>query len=449
MIFAVIALCFGAAGVQRTQTADASHTETSSYIIFFKGSEDNKTLDYTLTTYGQDSQGGQSYAEEFGSKEPSGEGFTPGGFNIPSSATTTARVTSGFIGVVNVTQPLYAGDTINIIWTTHDNAKGPRFGVYAITGPKGTELFTANQTDNTVDGVGPVTKYTLPTQPGSYIIAARDLSGGHEANQNNGMGGDMLYACKFRVVAPTNTVGGKTLENHVSSSVSSFIYDGSLKNALASVSSYVTYTGGVDRATNVGTYTVKVKPRMKYSWSNGGKEERTFTWKITQAQQPATGFSNAGTVTMGSKVTLGLNAAVQGGACVTYKITNDTGAATLSGNTLTPTKAGTVTVNGGTFTGNTAGGNGGAIAAVGGSLTINGGAIANNSAEGAGNGVYVADGSTVTVTRGQSLTGEMIRVEETATLSISNVTFDGGADWGEAGKPVVTDDGKGTPGTAI
>ena len=344
MIFAVIALCFGAAGVQRTRTADAAHTTTSSYIIFFKGSEDNKTLDYTLTIYGQDSPGGQSYAEEFGSKEPSGEGLTPGGFNIPSSATTTARVTSGFIGVVNVTQPLYAGDTINIIWTTHDNAKGPRFGVYAITGPKGTELFTANQTDNTVDGMGPVTKYTLPTTPGSYIIAARDLSGGHEANQNNGMGGDMLYACKFRVVAPTNTVGGKTLENHVSSSVSSFIYDGSLRNALASVSSYVTYTGGADRATNVGTYTVKVKPRMKYSWSNGGKEERTFTWKITQAQQPATGFSNAGTVTMGSKLTLGLNAAVQGGASVTYKITNDTGAATLSGNTLTPTKAGTVTV---------------------------------------------------------------------------------------------------------
>ena len=54
----------------------------------------------------------------------------------------------------------------------------------------------------------------------------------------------------------------------------------------------------------------------------------------------------------------------------------------------------------------------------------------------------------VTVTRGQSLTGEMIRVEENASLAISGVTFDGGANWGEAGKPVVSDDGNGTPGTA-
>ena len=49
-------------------------------------------------------------------------------------------------------------------------------------------------------------------------------------------------------------------------------------------------------------------------------------------------------MTFGSNLALGLNAGVLGGANVTYSVTDGTGAAAVSGNTLIPSKAGTVTV---------------------------------------------------------------------------------------------------------
>lgn len=83
------------------------------------------------------------------------------------------------------------------------------------------------------------------------------------------------------------------------------------------------------------------------------------------------------------------------------------------------------------------------------------------SADGQGNMdyEYVESGkegfTPVTVKRGGSLTEEMIRVEEGGSLTIGSdgaeedtIIFDGGAVWGTAGKPVVSDDGKGTPGSA-
>ena len=132
---------------------------------------------------------------------------------------------------------------------------------------------------------------------------------------------------------------------NASVTVSSPTYNGSAQTPVPTVTvNGKTLVYGTDftcqwsNNTNAGTATVTIYGAGNYS----GTKPVNFT--INKAQQPANAFSNASSVTYGSTLDLALNAAIEGGAKVTYTVTNGSGSATISGNKLTPTKPGTVTV---------------------------------------------------------------------------------------------------------
>lgn len=90
---------------------------------------------------------------------------------------------------------------------------------------------------------------------------------------------------------------------------------------------------------NAGTYTVTVTGKGNYS----GEATNKPTYTINKADQAALSITSSGPATFGLTYTLTTSGGSGNGA-VTFTVTNGTDVATVSGNTLTPTKAGTVTV---------------------------------------------------------------------------------------------------------
>ena len=110
-----------------------------------------------------------------------------------------------------------------------------------------------------------------------------------------------------------------------------------LGNATLTESDYtVTYNGD---CIDAGTYTVTVTGTSNYSGTANSKP----TYTITKAAQAALSITSSGPATFGQNYTLTTRGGSGHGA-VTFTVTDGTGAATVSGNILTPTKAGTVTV---------------------------------------------------------------------------------------------------------
>ena len=91
---------------------------------------------------------------------------------------------------------------------------------------------------------------------------------------------------------------------------------------------------------NAGTYTVTVTGKGNYS----GTATSQPTYTITKADQAALSITSSGPATFGQNYTLTTSGGSGSGA-VTFTVTDGTGAATVNGNALTPTKAGTVTVS--------------------------------------------------------------------------------------------------------
>lgn len=98
----------------------------------------------------------------------------------------------------------------------------------------------------------------------------------------------------------------------------------------------VTYDGN---CTDAGTYTVTVTGKGNYS----GEATNKPSYTITKADQAALSIISSGPATFGQNYVLTTSGGSGSGA-VTFTVSNGTGAATVSGYTLTPTKAGTVTV---------------------------------------------------------------------------------------------------------
>ena len=98
----------------------------------------------------------------------------------------------------------------------------------------------------------------------------------------------------------------------------------------------VTYDGDT---TNTGT--VKVTVTGKGNYSGTANSQPTYT--INKADQAALSITSSGPATFGQNYTLTTSGG-SGSGTVTFTVTDETGAATVSGNILTPTKAGTVTV---------------------------------------------------------------------------------------------------------
>lgn len=98
----------------------------------------------------------------------------------------------------------------------------------------------------------------------------------------------------------------------------------------------VTYDGDT---TNVGEVTVTVTGTGNYSGTATSKP----TYTINKADQVALTITSTGPATFGQNYTLTTSGGSGSGA-VTITVSNGTGAATVSGNILTPSKAGAVTV---------------------------------------------------------------------------------------------------------
>ena len=98
----------------------------------------------------------------------------------------------------------------------------------------------------------------------------------------------------------------------------------------------VTYDGN---CTDAGTYTVTVTGKGNYS----GEATNKPSYTITKADQAALSITSSGPATFGQNYTLTTSGGSGSGA-VTFTVTDGTGAATVNGNILTPSKAGTVTV---------------------------------------------------------------------------------------------------------
>ena len=98
----------------------------------------------------------------------------------------------------------------------------------------------------------------------------------------------------------------------------------------------VTYDGDT---TNVGEVTVTVTGTGNYS----GEANQTPSYTINKADQAALSITSSGPATFGQNYTLTTSGGSGSGA-VTITVSNGIGAATVNGNILTPSKAGTVTV---------------------------------------------------------------------------------------------------------
>lgn len=98
----------------------------------------------------------------------------------------------------------------------------------------------------------------------------------------------------------------------------------------------VTYDGDT---TNAGT--VKVTVTGTGNYADTASSQPTYT--INKADQAALSITSTGPATFGQNYTLTTSGG-SGSGSVTFTVTDGTGAATVSGNILTPSKAGTVTV---------------------------------------------------------------------------------------------------------
>lgn len=104
----------------------------------------------------------------------------------------------------------------------------------------------------------------------------------------------------------------------------------------------IKYNGSEMAPTNAGTYTVTFDVAKGENYAAAtGLSAGTFT--IAKAEQEALTIDSAASVTYGKTLTLTTTGGSTDGV-VTYSVTNGTGSAAISGSTLTPTKAGTVTV---------------------------------------------------------------------------------------------------------
>ena len=146
----------------------------------------------------------------------------------------------------------------------------------------------------------------------------------------------------------TWSIGGASIAGAtVTLSPESFTYDGNSHTPTVTVklgdktltenTDYtVTYDGDT---TNVGEVTVTVTGTGNYS----GEANQTPSYTINKADQAALSITSSGPATYGQDYALTTSGGSGSGA-VTITVSNGTGAATVSGNILTPIKTGTVTV---------------------------------------------------------------------------------------------------------
>lgn len=263
-------------------------------------------------------------------------------FNSANAGGQTATVTVTLKGSSNYT---FAGNQDE---ATYDSATGTISPLPVVLEWE-TTSFTYDGTEKSVsatvtnrvgeDEITLTYENNAKTAVGEYTATVSGLSG-NDANNYTLTGADNL--------SQSWSIGGASIAGAtVELSGTAFTYNGQSQkptvtvklngNTLNANTDYTVDFGG--DSINAGTYTVTVTGTGNYS----GTATSQPTYTINKADQAALSITSSGPATFGLTYTLTTSGGSGNGA-VTFTVTNGTDVATVSGNTLTPTKAGTVTV---------------------------------------------------------------------------------------------------------
>ena len=183
------------------------------------------------------------------------------------------------------------------------------------------------------------TSTTTATAANEYTATVSGLSGSDASNytiegvenlsQSWSIGGASIADATVELSGTAFTYNGQSQKPTVTVKLNG--------NTLNANTDYTVDFGG--ESINAGTYTVTVTGKGNYS----GTATSQPTYTITKADQAALSITSSGPATFGQDYPLTTNGGSGSGAVI-FTVTDETGAATVNDNILTPTKAGSVTV---------------------------------------------------------------------------------------------------------
>ena len=171
------------------------------------------------------------------------------------------------------------------------------------------------------------------TNAGTYTVWYKVVGDG---NHNDTAAASVTVTIARQSIAPSVTVSGSYTYNNGNPIIPTV----EVKNGGATLTAGTDYDVRVSDNTNAGTGKVTVKERAD---SNYTFTEVHKTFSIGRANQATLTVTGGTSVVYGETLTLGTSGGSGTGA-VTYTVTDVTGKATITGNVLTPTQAGTVKV---------------------------------------------------------------------------------------------------------
>ena len=176
---------------------------------------------------------------------------------------------------------------------------------------------------------------TIPqaTNAGTYTVWYKVVG---DSNHNDTAAASVTVTIARQSITPSVTVSGSYTYNNGNPITPTV----EVKNGGATLTAGTDYDMLVSDNTNAGTGKVTVKERAD---SNYTFTEVQKTFSIGRANQATLTVTGGTSVVYGETLTLGTSGGSGTGA-VTYTVTDVTGKATITGNVLTPTQAGTVKV---------------------------------------------------------------------------------------------------------
>ena len=171
------------------------------------------------------------------------------------------------------------------------------------------------------------------TNAGTYTVWYKVVGDG---NHNDTAAASVTVTIARQNITPSVTVSGSYTYNNGNPIIPTV----EVKNGGATLTAGTDYDVQVSDNTNAGTGKVTVKERAD---SNYTFTEVHKTFNIGMANQATLTVTGGTSVVYGETLTLGTSGGSGTGA-VTYTVTDVTGKATITGNVLTPTQAGTVKV---------------------------------------------------------------------------------------------------------
>lgn len=202
---------------------------------------------------------------------------------------------SAYAVVTKLDAPLYEGDNIKVEFMNTDPGEGKRTGRDYLVQYLDPNTGSLEYVDHFSGKEQWATPYTIPSKTSplnggqpkeipvgvTFSIVVGDSSSGHSANSF--MGNQMVYIVNFTTQARSTTVGGKTLDALVTDAIGSatapaLTYNGTQQSPFRALGTYFSISG-TQSATNAGTYSVTLTPKMQYKWADGTYGTKVISWE--------------------------------------------------------------------------------------------------------------------------------------------------------------------------